>query len=393
MQVHAYQLLFRRGLEGALEDLDPVAVTEGGVSAWLFASGVERMAGDRPAIVTIPRPLLLDGFPTLLDPSLLWIEISASTAADEDVIQAVKSLRESGFRMVVSGPVLGSTRRAFIDMADYLRVDVDGIEASQKADIEQMCADNGVDMLAAGVRTSEEFHDLLDRGYQLLEGRFFVEPKVAAGRNIAVPKVHYWRLVQEINRPEFSFAELSEIVRRDAALSYKLLRYINSAAFGWRKKVQSIRHALVLLGEQEIRRWATLAALGGTVEDRPQELLTSCVVRGRMCELLADRLGLANRAVDFFFLGMLSRFDEVMGVPMRDVLAGIDVSPDVRDALIRPGSSGALAGALALVSSYEVGDWPAVEAGIDRLGVDGALIPPLYLNSLEWSEALFRSRH
>ena len=262
---------------------------------------------------------------------------------------------------------------------------------AERAAIVEHFAGSDVALLAEKVETPEQFDEAKQLGFDYFQGHFFARPEIIKGKQLPIPKLHYLRIVQEINKPQFQFTELAEVVQRDASLAYRLLRYINSAAFGWRTKVRSIQHALVLLGEREIRRWATLAALGSVAEDRPQELVTSSVVRGRLCEMLAERIRMPDRAMDLFFLGMLSHFDVIMGRQMEEVLDSVDIPEDVRETLVDPEVENRLRGLLDAVIAYEEADWDTVTDWCRENRVPKETLPALYVEAVEWSEALHRS--
>jgi EAL and modified HD-GYP domain-containing signal transduction protein len=390
LNTYGYELLFREGMENRYTGTEPDQATRHVVAAWLFSIGMERLTAGRRAFINFTGNLLRDGPGAFLDPRTTVIEV-LETAEGADVLEACRDLREAGFTIALDDFADLPAQRALVEVADILKIDFLQHPPDARARLTQIYSGPGVSLLAEKVETSEEFDAAKQLGFAFFQGHFFAHPEIVRGRQLPISKLHYLRVLQEINRPQFRFDQLAEIVRRDASLSYRLLRYINSAVFGWRTKVRSIHHAMVLLGEREIRRWATLAALGGVAEDRPQELITSSVVRGRFCELLADRIRMPARAMDLFFLGMLSRFDVIVGRPMEEVLESVHLPDDVHAALVDPGESGGLRSLLDAVVAYEEADWTAVTEWCGRHQIAADVLPELYVQAVDWSEALHRS--
>jgi len=136
--------------------------------------------------------------------------------------------------------------------------------------------------------------------------------------------------LQEVNCPELDFGRIESVVKREVSISYKLLKYINSALFGLRPEVESIRQALALLGENNFKKWIFLIALAGMGEDKPVELVISSIIRAKFCEALSDKVGLSDQSQDLFLLGMFSMIDAIIDRPMPDILAELPISDDIK---------------------------------------------------------------
>ena len=359
------------------------------LSAWFLTIGVERLTGDRPGIVTFNERSLLDGSAENLNPDLTIIEVPPDIPVTHEVIDAARDLRSAGFSIAVARYSDDDGRKRLLEPGDLVTVDW------ASCDSPESLLDAGGDeftWLATGVNTARAHEEAMHLAFDYFEGEFYSDPDSISGTEIPIPRFHYMKVLTEINRPDFRFDTLADIVHHDASLSYRLLKYINSAAFGWRSKVRSIQHAMVLLGEREIRRWASLAAMGSVLEDRPLELVTSAVVRGRFCEMLADRIRMAERTMDLFYLGMLSRLDDIVGKPMEELIALIDLADDVREALIDPDSPGPLRALLDAVTAYERADWAVVEDWCRAANVPRVTLLTLYVEAVEWAEALHRPK-
>jgi EAL and modified HD-GYP domain-containing signal transduction protein len=238
--------------------------------------------------------------------------------------------------------------------------------------------------LAEKVETLEEFFEAREIGYLYFQGYFFGEPQILSARNIPGNKVSYLRMISEINRPDMDFPSLEAIVRRDTYLTFTLLNYINSAYFGLRSSVGSIMQALALLGEREVRRWALLLLMTFMGGDKPSEVNITSLIRGKLCETLAMKTGLAQKAPELFMTGMFSMLDVLVGRPLHELLDRINVAKDIRVALTTGGNRHGEV--LQLVLAYEKALWEQVDERAGKLGLDSAEIASDYRDSVQWAE-------
>jgi EAL and modified HD-GYP domain-containing signal transduction protein len=237
-------------------------------------------------------------------------------------------------------------------------------------------------MLAEKVETYEDFNDGLAAGYEYFQGYFFCRPEVVAGKDISAVKANLVRLIQEVNRPEVDFDRLEELIKREVALSVKLLRYLHSAGFGWKHDVSTIGQALRVLGERATQKWASLVALTLIGEDKPQELVTTSLVRAQFCEQLGIEGALPDTQADLFLTGLLSTLDALLDRPLAQVLEQMSVSEEIHHALL--GGDNLLGDTLALAVAYDRADWNRVGVLAQRIGYAERAIPEAYRRAVEW---------
>jgi EAL and modified HD-GYP domain-containing signal transduction protein len=202
-------------------------------------------------------------------------------------------------------------------------------------------------------------------------------------------KLSLLRMLQEIQQPDIDLAKLEEVIRRDLSLTYKLLRYLNSAAFQWKNEIETIRHALLLLGEKQIKKWASLIVLTSLGSDKSEELMLRALIRAGFCESLASRIGLPERAEDFFLTGLFSLIDAILDRPLAELLKDLPLSSDIQQAI--QGHDNLLHQALQTVMAYEQGDWTTLSAQAARLKLDESQLPELYLKTVEWARQSFQA--
>lgn len=189
-------------------------------------------------------------------------------------------------------------------------------------------------------------------GCNLLQGHFFCRPAVAGTRGISANRLALYQVVSALQQPDAQLHEVEKRIARDVALSFRLLRYVNSAAIGLRGEVRSIGQALALLGLENARRWAMLRVIA-SVDEKPTELTLTALTRGRFCELAGTEAGIA-RLAELFTLGLFSVLDALMDTSMREATELLPLADDMRDALVdRSGPMGEL---LQAVIARELGD-------------------------------------
>jgi EAL and modified HD-GYP domain-containing signal transduction protein len=186
-----------------------------------------------------------------------------------------------------------------------------------------------------------------------------------------------------VRDPNVGDAKIEDLFRRNVALSYKLLRMVNSTAMSG-KDIWSIGHALRLLGREQVSRWLGLLLVTDRVRTGVRaELMQLSLARARMCELLAEASGVPKAGGPLFLVGMVSVLDQLLEVPMEVLVDSMELAPDVRGALLQ--NADFYGAVLGLVEAYEEGRWDRVDEYAATVGVSPTQLPPLYLDSLGWA--------
>lgn len=234
-------------------------------------------------------------------------------------------------------------------------------------------------LCALNVNTFSQFSLCQLHDIDLLQGFFYTLPDNSIDKKIAPAAQTLMELLVKLQDPEVEVDELAEIINQDVALSYKLLRLINSAFFGLPREVGSTRQAIVMLGQNKIKTWASLLCLSG-LDDKPNELRTTAMIRGRMCELLAKYY--KGHADVFFAAGLFSTLDALMDKPLEVLLQDLPLSEELHSALLH--KEGPAGNALNQVLNYERGNWSAIDYSV--AGADALLAA--YLDALYWAKEL-----
>ena len=382
-KVYAYELLFRSSLENFFSHPDPNLASAKVISDSFFLFGMETITGGKRAFINVTRESLLQEYLAMFPKALTVVEILETVEPDEEVIEACRKLKEEGFLLALDDFVYSDRFIPLVDMADIIKVDFLGTDVPERRAMVERFSGRGIKLLAERVETREEFDLAVNLGYDYFQGYFFSKPVILQKKDIPGFKLNYLQIIREINRPELNYDQLEDVIKREVSLSYKLLRYINSPFFGWKREVTSIRHALTLLGDKSVRKWASLVALASMGSDKPEELVTSAVVRAKFCELLAPKTGLAAREEDLFLMGMFSMIDALVDLPLPEILAEIPIAPEIKGALL--GEMNPLRKVYDVVTAYERGEWDNFRGLCKESGLDEMQTPGFYLDSIDWT--------
>lgn len=304
--------------------------------------------------------------------------------AEPAVLEALKNLSRGGHLIALDDFVLDDGLEPLVELADIVKVDV--LELSQdevRSQVEKLRRIKKLKLLAEKVETNEDYQFCRRLGFDYFQGYFFSKPQVVSGRRLPPGRLAMLRLMTELQRPDIDLGKLEEIIETDVNLCVKLLRQINSSFYSLLSEVKSIRQAIVYLGLIHIRNWACVVAMG-SVDDKPQELMTMALIRAKMCELLCNDDDVDRRGM-FFTVGLFSLLDSMFDSPMEEVLENLPLAREVNAALLE--RTGELGQALKCVENYEQADWAAVvESGYDEDRVRDA-----YIEAIEWSQTMMDS--
>jgi c-di-GMP phosphodiesterase len=269
-----------------------------------------------------------------------------------------------------------------LELFDVVKLNINELGRDRLSDLVRRLEPYEGKLVAEKLSTQADHEFCVDAGCNLFQGYFFCRPAVACTRGIAANRLALLQVAAALNDPAVELDQIEQLIVHDVALSFRLLRYVNSAFFGLRGDVRSIGQALALLGIENVKRWATLSVLA-SIDDKPTELTVTALIRARFCELAGEQLGIASPA-ELFTLGLFSVLDAMMDAPMIDVIESLPLAAEMRDALVsRKGKRGLLLQCVAGLETGEVSDLPAVVEGAGEL----------YLESMMWAnsaaEALF----
>ncbi|MFZ1995381.1 MAG: HDOD domain-containing protein, partial [Solirubrobacteraceae bacterium] len=380
LEVVGYDLLFRgRGYAGDGLSDNPGRATATVVLNSFTELELKRIVGHKRAWVNVGREFVVDGLVHVIPPGLGGLEISESELFDEELVDALRELKARGYRLALDGFGCEPDTEAALELFDVVKLNVHELGHDGLREAVQRLRDHPCQVLAHRVATHPDHEFCASLGCDLFQGYFFCQPAVVGTRSISANRLALLQVVAALQRPDVELSDVDQLIARDVALSFRMLRYVNSAFFGVRSEVRSIGHALALLGLDNARRWSTLSVLA-SIDDKPTELTLTALTRARFCELAGEELELAGGS-ELFTLGLFSVIDALMDVPMHDAVDSLGLADDMRDALVhRRGPLGELLDAVV-----------AREHGESRAGATVPHADELYLRSVIWANTAAES--
>ncbi len=381
INLFGYEILYRMREEDNFCANDGDNASLSVIRNTVLVIGAERIAEGKKAFINFTRKLLLDDTAFLLPRELTVIEILEDVQIDSEVLDRCKEIKEQGYILALDDFVFnGMHDNPLFDLVDIIKVDYRDTTLEERKRIVEFFKDTKIKLLAEKTETIEEFEEAKELGFTYFQGYFFSKPTIISRKDVPVSKTNYLCILQELAREDLSLDRLKEILEKDPPLTYKLLKYINSSFFSLRYEVTSIRHALALLGENEIRKWAYLVILSRLSEGLPEELIKISLIRARFCETLATRIGLAEKKTELFFMGLISTTDALIGRPMREILDELPITSRIKRALL--GDTNRYGMAYSLVLCYERGDWEGVNKWSSKLGINKEELPGIYTEAI-----------
>jgi EAL and modified HD-GYP domain-containing signal transduction protein len=367
--------------------LDGDAATSNVITNSFLVIGINSLTQGKKAFINFTENTLKQDIVSFFSKDVIAIEVLENIEPDSEIVEICKNLKKMGYTIALDDFVFAPKYKPLMKIADIIKIDFMQTPPEQREWIIKEFKTPGLKFLAEKVETREDFDQGVKLGYSYFQGYFFSKPIIVSGQDLPSNKLNYIQLLKELYTFDPDFEKLTIFIERDVSLSYKLLRLINSAAFYLRNRITSIKHALVLLGLQEIKKWISLVALRDIGDDKPDELVKNSIIRARFGELLGPKFGLRNRRDEIFLMGMFSMIDALMNKPIEDILKELPISKDIEDALL--GKDGLFKDILDLIVFYEKGEWDNLSSICNKLNISDIELPDIYLESLQWTNDIF----
>ena len=387
-KIFAYELLFRNGAtDKAFVDTDADQATSRVIMESFFSRGVDSITGGKPAFINFTSRLLLENTATLFPKDQLVIEILENVEPTPEIIEACRSLQKKGYKLALDDFVYSPEIEPLIRMSKIIKFDFLANTPREIVNMMKSIDLKGKWLLAEKIETNEMFNLAVAMGFTLFQGYFFSKPVTLSTKVLSPLKISYISLMREVSTgDEMNFQRVARAIREDVALSYKLLKLVNSAYYGLRAEVTDITRAVAIIGTIELRKWVFMIALMGLNSDKPDEIIRMSMIRGRFLENLNTKCRRLNSDENAFHTGLFSMLDVLMDVTMENALEGILLADEVRSALIdRTGPAYSL---LELVVSIERSDWDVTDELAALLNIDAETISSVYLDAVKWCNDL-----
>lgn len=330
----------------------------------LKPEALEVLSGGKPVFVPVDArllPGLVLSFPQEMN-NIIYLLCNLPAAPSEEYLQDLQKLKETGCRFALQQQRGYIASDALLVLADHVFFDTAAMQKDdRRAHILRYKNDHKhLQLVATALQDTEVFRQALQDGFHFFEGRFYRLPAERCERELSPIKANLVHLLNSVRDEDFEFKNIANIIRRDPALSYSLMRFINSPYLGIRHKVKSIQHAVTILGQIEMRKWVAAAVFKSLGSGRVNELTRISLVRAKFAENLAEIFRLQEEASSLFLMGMFSTLDAMLETSMEQALSQVWVSDEISDALIK--KTGPYQPVLQAILDYEQADWDGVMA-------------------------------
>ena len=380
-RVFGYELLYRDEAGSGHDGTGARGLTD-----VVLDLGLDTLAEGKPAFLNFTRELLLNKAGTLLPPKKAVVQLRRGLKVDDEVVAACQELHKAGHRLACDFGADPEAER-LVPLMAFIRIDVRSMSMEAASALVKRFAAAKIRAIAEKVETAEAYQGAKATGFTLFQGFYFCRPTTQKASALPGRKLAYMHLLTALRQPDVGVRQIEELVKHDVSLSYRVLKCVNSAAYGLRSEVTSIKQALIMIGIEPIRRWVSVWSVAGLNGDRPSEIVTVSLLRARCCELLGEQLKSGDH--ELFLLGLCSLLDAILDRPLVDTIADLPLSPEIRAALL--GEKNTCRDVLDTVIAYESGNWDEAIERAKALGLKEEAPAAVYRDALTWARALSRA--
>ena len=380
-KVLAYELLFRAGPEAVFRGDGDMATRTMLDNAMVF--GLERLSAGLPAFVNCTMESLVERMVRVLPAGLTVLEVLETLEPTPELIAACRELKAEGYRIALDDFVWKAKFDPLVELADYIKVDFIQTNAPKRQELFKRVSGTQIVLLAEKVETQEDHKQARAEGFTLFQGYYFCRPQLVENRKVPANKASHVQILRLLQHDPLDLPQLSELLKRDTSLVFRFLRMANSATYALHNQVRSIHSALQVVGDDAVRRIASLAIASELNAGQSPEILRMALVRGRFCELAARASAL--EPAEQYLLGMFSLLSVMLGVPMATLAPILTSQRQIQGALL-----GALpheSSLLRWVELHEQGNWAKCDVIVQSYGLNQAEMIRCYAEAAIWTDA------
>jgi EAL and modified HD-GYP domain-containing signal transduction protein len=375
LDVVAYEIVLG---EGPITDIAVADDGVGGQSRLLINSVVDldvtSIGAAKPVYLTVAASVLEAGFPPDVGPEQVALVIESGVDASATVVTAAEDLCARGYRIVLDGLEAGPQLQQLLRLAYAVKIEVDPSDGPSIAKQVAVLKGAGVELIADRVASYEDLRRATKLGFSQFQGSFLSRPDGFGKARAKAGQLASLELITLLQNPDAEISHIAELIRRDVSLSYRILKIVNSAQYSLPRPLGSIEEAVMLVGTKQIVAWVGMMSMAG-LNNKPSELTRTAMVRARVCETLAERLGRPD-VQRFYIVGLFSVIDALLDVPAEQALRGLPLAVEIVDAIAS--GNGVMGELLRGVVAYEKGDWSRAHI----IGIDDAVVSDAFRKSM-----------
>src|SRR3954447_11982699 len=382
----AYELLYRKSEVNSYTHIDGDEATADVIINGFFNIGVEELSEGKKCFINFTENLLNLKLPTYFEPESIVVEILEDIPINKELVSICQELKELGYTIALDDFAIQESYELLPELLKYIDIiKIDFLQTSlyDRRRMITRYKSHQVSFLAEKVETREEFELALKDGFDLFQGYFFSKPDVLSAQDIPAYFQTHYQISEELSRSEPNINDIASKIEQDVALSYKLLRLINTAAFFTRNKINSIKHALVFIGLKEFKKWIyvlTIKQIDHEKNTGQEEVIKLSLIRAHLCEQLSQKIG-KNDPSPYLLAGMFSLIDNLLHCSIDDTLQKLPLSDEIKDAI--NGTDNEIGKVLNWTIQIEKCNW-----NLSDLPLTTNEISECYRNAIQWSNLL-----
>ena len=378
----AYEMLFRNSQENRFS----FDINEDNATIRLITNcvtiGLDKIISDKKAFINFTRGLILKDIASILPKEIVRIEVLENVEADEEIIDQLQNLKDKGYTIALDDVNNEADYNRFGNIISIYKIDFRATSEKKRQEIirEIKQRNPNAQILAEKIETEEEYKEALDNGYDLFQGFYFSKPTMIQSKDILIRNQSCFSIIRELMKEDFDIDVVERLIKTDVAISYKIIRILNSACFSFVQRISSIKQAIMMIGKEELRKWLTMIAISEVKSDN-KELNNNAIIRGRFAELIAERCA-KEKASEAFMAGLFSNLDIYMQRSMKDIVEDLPVEEELKRALVERENT--LGYILNIVEAYEFMKIDRISYYAEKINVDNSTIVQLYVEAIEW---------
>lgn len=383
-QVVAYELLFRDGTSNSFPNIADDRATARMIMDNQLNLGTRYLTSGKKALINIGPDSLKQELSYFLPPRDVILELLETIRPTQENYEYVRALFHSDYRLALDDFEYSKEWEPFLTLIRLVKFD---ILATPLCEIEhtvnKLKKRKNLKLLAEKVETLEEFELAKSMGFNFFQGYFFAQPRVIEQNDIEINYAIALLIYAEVLRPNLNINKIAELFAQDTALAYKLLRLMNSGVFPIKSRIESLKQALVYLGDERVRKFVGLIMTAHVAHMKPSELTRLSIVRSRFCELIAKKMAPTN-ANSAFLVGLFSLLDAILDKPMEVVVNKLPFPELIQEALL--GKPNILYYILNVVKAYEKGSWWSLQEACLLINLSDDCLPDFHQAAIRWAD-------
>jgi len=378
--VYAYELLFRNSEQNFAQIDDPDLATSELIVNALTEIGLNNIIDNKMGFINLTRNFVTGSLPIPGAEDRLVLEVLEDIELDDKVLDGIQKLKQQKYIIALDDFIFHPHLEPLVQIADIIKIDLMALSEEELEDHVNRLKKFPVKLLAEKVETAEEYQRCLEMGFEYFQGYYFAKPNIVSAKKTPANRMALINLLSKISNPETDIEEIEKLIASDVTLSFRLIRFINSSKYALDQNIDSIKHAIMLLGLETVRSISCLIMFT-TIDDKPFELFVSALIRARMCELAALQLDEKAHAATYFTVGLFSVMDAIMDQPMQEVLEQLPLADSITNAILK--YEGNMGQALQVSLAYQQGEWEILSSK-DILNCEQ--LRDNYLDAISWTK-------